>query len=66
MPTSLLDGGFFRGLSALMAYGGIDLVVRRLKMKEKGEGVFGNWWLSGGRWWCATAMLFGRGRSRRD
>ncbi|MCD9643376.1 hypothetical protein HAX54_030825 [Datura stramonium] len=32
-------------------------VVWRLKMKEKGEGVFGDWWLSGGRWWCATAMV---------
>ncbi|MCD9645467.1 hypothetical protein HAX54_034428 [Datura stramonium] len=31
-------GGFVRGLSALMAYGGADLVVRRLKMKETGEG----------------------------
>ncbi|MCE5165974.1 hypothetical protein HAX54_013599, partial [Datura stramonium] len=57
LPTSLLDGGFFHGLSALMEYGGVDLVVRRLKMKEKGEGVFGNWWLSGGRWWCAKAMV---------
>ncbi|MCE5166114.1 hypothetical protein HAX54_014882 [Datura stramonium] len=26
-------------------------------MKEKGEGVFGDWWLFGGRWWCATAMV---------